>query len=388
MITSLEFEDVKTINVNGTDYEVYYMKKEDTTSAYGFNITQPSDVYYQKSDLGMVKMDQTTTFLGIDSSSVTTFAPPKKDCKFPLSVGQSWTETFTEISYSSMDDEILFYNEETKTNTYTVLLQEEVIVEAGTFDAYKIQCDDGSAGATYSWYVPEVKNFVKMSAGGNTYELTSYEVTAPKTSGDGDGTEIGEEGGFDLFTMPYLLFLILIPIIVVVLAVGLVARGRKKKRTQAQVASQPTVDFTVQSVYDTQPVGGYAMAQQPVQPQRTAPVKPVAQRAAPKQAAQRPAPQRTQAARPPPKAAPAKRPAPKQAQTQPTRPPAHPRPTPKTQPVAATPPRQAPPPKQQQPPPPPPPPPTPSYPCPTCMQPLDLIKQYNRWYCRNCKKYP
>ena len=261
LITTLEFEEVKTINVNGTDYEVYYMKKEDTTSAYGFNFTYLSDVYYQKSDLGMVKMDQTTSLFGISSSDVTTYAPPKKDYKFPLSVGQTWTETFNEISYSSMDDEFISYYEETNTNTYTVLLQEEITVEAGTFDTYKIQCDDGSAGATYSWYAPKVKNFVKMSAAGNTYELTSYDVTAPKTSGNGDAKEVGEEEGFDLFAMPYLLFLILIPVIVAVLAVGLVARGRKKKRTQAAVQSQPTVDFSVQSVPAAQPQYTQAQAQ-------------------------------------------------------------------------------------------------------------------------------
>ena len=25
--------------------------------------------------------------------------------------------------------------------------------------------------------------------------------------------------------------------------------------------------------------------------------------------------------------------------------------------------------------------------CPTCNQPLELIQQYNRWYCRTCQKY-
>jgi hypothetical protein len=25
--------------------------------------------------------------------------------------------------------------------------------------------------------------------------------------------------------------------------------------------------------------------------------------------------------------------------------------------------------------------------CPTCGQPLELIQQYNRWYCRTCQKY-
>lgn len=434
--TTLEFEAVKTINVNGTDYEVYSMKKEDKISMYGINLTYPGQVYYQRSDLGMVKMDQTMSILGFSTSDVTTYAPPKKDCKFPLSVGQTWTETYTEITYSTMDDEITSYYEETYTDIYTVLSQETVTVEAGTFETYKIQCVDEDGDSIYSWYSPDVKNFVKMSVGTSTSQLTSYEVTAPKTSGNGDPKEVGADGEFDLFAMPYLLFLILIPVIVVVLAAGLVARGRKKKKTQAQVASQPTAAYTVQGAPAAQPQYTQAQAQpryaqqpaqqtaqpryaqQPAQqtnqqwyaqqaaaqpgyaqaPQRTAPVS----RAAPKQAQAplRTAPARTQAARPPARAAPpraqpaqapqrtapAQRAAPKRAQTQPARPPAQPKPTPKTQPARAPPPRQAPPPKQQQPPPPPPP--NPVYPCPTCKQPLDLIKQYNRWYCRTCKKYP
>jgi len=41
-----------------------------------------------------------------------------------------------------------------------------------------------------------------------------------------------------------------------------------------------------------------------------------------------------------------------------------------------------------QPPPPPPPQPQVQVPrCPTCGQPLELIQQYNRWYCRTCQKY-
>jgi hypothetical protein len=36
----------------------------------------------------------------------------------------------------------------------------------------------------------------------------------------------------------------------------------------------------------------------------------------------------------------------------------------------------------------PPPQPQPQVPlCPTCGQPLELIQQYNRWYCRTCQKY-
>jgi len=36
----------------------------------------------------------------------------------------------------------------------------------------------------------------------------------------------------------------------------------------------------------------------------------------------------------------------------------------------------------------PPPQPQPQIPrCPTCGQPLELIQQYNRWYCRTCQKY-
>jgi heme/copper-type cytochrome/quinol oxidase subunit 2 len=308
--TTTEYDGVETITVNETSYDVYIIKKDETTSAYGFNLTYPGHAYYQRSDMGMVKMDQTMTLLGMTSSDVTTYAPPKKDCKFPLSVGQIWTETFTEITYSSMDDEIITYDEETYTNTYIVSLEEEITVTAGTFDTYKIECEDEDGYTIYSWYAPEVKNFVKMSSGGVTTQLSSYEVTPPKSSHSGDG----KEGGSDLFVILYFLVLILILIIVAVLAVSHEARKRKK-RAQAQVADQPTVDFSVQSAYVAQP-------------------------------------------------------------------PAHPRPMSKTKPVvpAAS--------KQTPPPPPAPPPVTPVYPCPTCSQPLELIKQYNRWYCRNCKKYP
>jgi hypothetical protein len=429
--TTLEYDGVETLTVNETSYDVYVIKKDETTSAYGLNLTYLGQVYYQRSDMGMVKTNQSWELLGMNSN-IATYAPPKKDSKFPLSVGQTWTETYTEISISTFNGEIFTYEEKPSTATYTVLLQEEITVAAGTFDTYKIECDGGGAGRTYSWYAPEVKNYVKMSGGGVTTQLSSYEVTAPQTSGNGDPQEIGEEGGgeFDLFAMPYLLFLILIPVIVAVLAVGLVAMKRKKKKTQAQVASQPTVDFSVQGAPAAQPQYTQATAQprytqQPVQqtaqprytqaPQRTAPARKAppkqtqatrasqrtapARKAPPKrsqtptaQAPQRTAPARKAPQRTAPARPPAKRATPKQTQTQPARPPSHPRPTPKTQPVRP-PPSQAPPkqvaPAQKQMPPPPPPPPAPVvHPCPTCKQPLDLIKQYNRWYCRNCKKYP
>jgi hypothetical protein len=317
LTTILEFDGIEILTVNGTSYDVYVIKKNETTSGFGINLTYLECVYYQRSDMGMVKKNQSWELLGM-YNNIITYAPPKKDFKFPLSVGQTWTETYTEISYTILNGEIITYEEKYNTITNTVLLQEEVMVAAGTFNAYKIECDGGGEGMTYSWYAPEVKNYVKMSGGGVTTQLSSYEVSDPQTSSNGDPDGIEDDDGFDLFAIPYLLFMILI--IVVVLAVGLVARGRKR-RTQAQVASQPNVDYAVQRAN--------AVQSHP-----------------------------------------------------------HSKPMPKTQPAAALA-RQALQPVQQEVPPPPPPPPvTPVYPCPSCKQPLELIKKYNRWYCRNCKKYP
>jgi hypothetical protein len=359
-----EVEELTTIEVNGTNYDVYRVSNVMDMSMYGMEFSYPGENYYRRSDLGMVKTEMSMEMFGFEQDTVAIYSPPKKECSFPMDVGKTWTETCNQIQITYSDGEMDSYDEYESTYEYSCSEMETITVPAGTFECYKIVCEDEWGDESYTWYSPKVKNFVKQSSGDSSdpteIELKSYEVTTPKGAG-------AEEGGFgmsSLFEMPYLLFLIIIPIIVVVLAVALVSRSKKKKRTEAEIKSKETLDFVI-------PTGPAVQTQAaPVRAtQRTTTTRP---------------PQRTATQQPPRQPRPA----------QPPRPPikAQPKPAPQAPPKPAAQPRpvqQKAPPVQQQAPPPPPPPPPPAVknPCPTCKQELSLIQQYNRWYCHTCGKY-
>jgi hypothetical protein len=371
MNMTLEVEEIKTITVNGTDYNVYSVTNEMVASLYGYEITSQGHNYHRTTDLAIVKNEMSTSFMGMSSGNGATYNPPKKECSFPVDVGKTWSQTITEAQISYTDGEMTDYYEYETTYECRVSEMETITVPAGTFETYKIVSEDEWGDESYSWYSPKVKYFVKMSSGDPSdptdIELKSYDVASSK---GGSTTESNEFGLSTLFEMPYLLFLIIIPVIVIVLAVALVARSKKKKRTQAQIQSKETVDFVVPSATAQQTQAARV-------PQRTAAPRPpvrTQQKAAPRQAAAPPRqPQRTAPPRPPVKA----QPKPVQQAPPAQKPVAQPRPVQ----------QQAPPVQQQPPPPPPPPPAVVKNPCPTCKQELSLIQQYNRWYCHTCGKY-
>ncbi len=361
---TFEFSEISTINLNGTEYEVCVLDTTSVISMYGIEITYTGHNYYLRSNLAVVKTEMTMSMMGMSSSTVTTYEPPKEDYDFPLSVGKSWTSTFTESSYTTFNGNFMGYNNDTKTVSYTVLEEGSTTVEAGEFECYLIEADDGEGTITSIYYSEEVKNAVKIrsESGGmmiEELELTYYEVTLPSgNGGDGDGGTGG--GGFDLFAMPWLLLLILIPIILVAFIVGLVA-ARKRKQAREAAAPSPTYG-TTPTIQQTYAAPGPTMPSRPLVQAPPARARPVA---GPPPTAKPPPPQARPTAAPPPTTRPA--------------------PPPQIRPAAAPPPTAKPaqPPAPQQP--------KSHFPprimCPTCGKPLSFIYQYKKHYCYNCKKY-
>ncbi len=215
-----EVIEMSTINVNGTNYEVYIVETILELTIEEMIITHTINNYILRSDLSTVKTELTETFEdGSSLTAVTTYTPPRKDYDFPLAVGKEWTSNFAESTYV---EDTGYYNF-TKLINYTVVGQESVTVGAGTFDSYKIEIDDGLGNVIYSWYSPEVNNVVNTTGRpeemGLPMKLTRYQYNDE------------DDGETNPSLVPYLLLLLLIPIIVI-LFVGLfiLRKGRKKKK--------------------------------------------------------------------------------------------------------------------------------------------------------------
>ncbi len=236
-----EVTDLTTVNVNGTNYEVYVtdtvMKMTMTIpGSDDITVTSTGNVYYLSGNLAIVRTELSLYTEGHVSTMITTYDPPFVQLDFPLEVGKSWTTTYKISIYRKYDGVITSYNNETINVTSTVEGIENKEVEAGTFECYKIKLDDGSGTVSYSWYSPNVKNMVATSAKGTGIEtelkLASYNEASL--------TE------FDLFAMPYILLLIIIPVIIVILII-VVALSRKRKKAAEAAAAGPAAKDTTSS---------------------------------------------------------------------------------------------------------------------------------------------
>lgn len=219
---TMEVKDITTVNVNGTDYEVYVVENIIEFPIEDIIITNTINNYILRDELSTVKTELIQP--GPNNSiriTVTIFDPPKKDYNYPLTVGKEWNSKF----FESVHEEELGYFNTTRDFKYKVVGEEPVTVEAGTFDCYKIEIDIGFVNPTIAWYSPEVENVVKTTGRqaemGIPMELTHY-------THDDNGDDGGETSPSKT---PYLLLLFLIPIIVI-LFVGLLVmrKGRKKKK--------------------------------------------------------------------------------------------------------------------------------------------------------------
>lgn len=215
---TIEVSELTTVNVNGTNYEVYIVKTRSDLIVPDANLTELIDHYILRGNLGIVKRN--TTHIAPEEeiqTAVTTYNPPRMDYHFPLVIGKSWFSNFTESMYNK---DWGYYNT-TKSVRYTVVGIESVTVKAGTFECYKIEINEGGGGFVYTWYSPEVNNMVKTT-GGTEGLIFPMELTY--------STYLEKENeGFNLFAMPWVLLLIIIPIIIVILVVWLVVKRKGKK---------------------------------------------------------------------------------------------------------------------------------------------------------------
>ncbi len=209
-----EVSDITSINVKGTDYDVYDMEVKGSGGV--------QHMYYLISDLAIVKTETPT--MGTDPPLVNSYDPPKEDFNFPLTVEKTWNSSYTQfISGGGLEPVNITFVE-----TYTAVTIESITVKAGTFECYRIESyDDREYANTTRWYSEEVRNVVKsevnMSGIATEMELKSFSF-----KGEGDGSE--EDPIFESF------ILIIIILIVVVLIVILLIIGKRKK---AQKASAP-----------------------------------------------------------------------------------------------------------------------------------------------------
>lgn len=220
---TMEVKQLTTINVNGTNYDVYDMEIKVKRSMGGVTSTSISHEYLRRSDQAVVKSVD-------DSGSESFYDPPKKDLDFPLSIEKTWTCTYTNCEY---DEDVDMWFNYTTTATHTIEKKESVSVRAGKYECYKIRSQyEGESDASYAWYSPEAKNVVKFTSSDVTGvgELTSSTYEAK------------EEAFFlfsSLFGIPIFLILILV-IIVVILVVALAARKRRSESRQAATMSWQT----------------------------------------------------------------------------------------------------------------------------------------------------
>jgi hypothetical protein len=108
---------------------------------------------------------------------VTQYEPPCVELRWPLKVGAHWTSTCT-----SQESGIIvgYPHNQTTRLEYTVEAYEEVVVPAGTLEAYRILVQTpGRPATTYRWWAPEACAWARESRGPDpsenvTLELTSY----------------------------------------------------------------------------------------------------------------------------------------------------------------------------------------------------------------------
>jgi hypothetical protein len=204
--------EIKNINVNGTNYDVYHVK------VIGSGGTE--DLYYTISDLALVKMEVPST--AVSSSLTFTYYPPKKEFDFPLAIEKTWNSTYNMTIYSGESDP----TDVTMKEDYFITKIENLTIKAGTFECYKIESVDRYESVhTTRWYSKEVKNIVKssvnMSGMITEMELVSF------SHGD-------KEDGSDSQDLPQLILFIIIPIIIMILIAILVLTIKKRKAKEQQ----------------------------------------------------------------------------------------------------------------------------------------------------------
>lgn len=141
----------------------------------GFIVCKCDDnlMYRNKDTLNVVKI---TTEKGKD---LVTYSPELSGLSFPLEVGKNWASNYSGFTA----DNGISWKSKLKCEVKTF---EKVNVAAGSFDAFRVDCEDAWQAGSYSgvahlstWYAPQIKEIVKVSHKEDSrfnQELKSYQL--------------------------------------------------------------------------------------------------------------------------------------------------------------------------------------------------------------------
>ena len=144
-------------------------------------IQNPNDKYaygYDKNSLNL------KVYIDSEGNKVIPKSESGLSYDFPLYVGKKWSKIL-QVALTDTKQEGYLY-------TFQVMSFEKIIVRAGAFKAFKIECErnmisSGNTAISHVWYSPEVKNIVKFkfaTSSGNRrirardYELATYKLVS------------------------------------------------------------------------------------------------------------------------------------------------------------------------------------------------------------------
>lgn len=225
-----EVTNITTINVNGTNYDVYVLQTTSSSLPWGDFTTYN---FISIDNMAIIKTRAIQSYGTNETEIVTTYQPPKRNFDFPLSVGKTWTSTYTSSQYN----ETTGYINWTETQYYQVIATEKIKVKAGTFNCFVIEESNewGDIGQRL-WYSSEVKNLVKLE---DIYRITiESELTSYSVKG------MDDEEGFGIPTLFYILLIIFIPIILILL-ININIVKKKRKKSGPDMASPPVSEIAI-----------------------------------------------------------------------------------------------------------------------------------------------
>jgi hypothetical protein len=210
-----EVTNITTINVNGTNYDVYVLQTTASSLPWG-DFTSYN--YISISNMALVRTMVIWSYGTNGTETITIYQPPLENFDFPLSVGKTWTSTYTSSQY----DETTGYINWTETLYYQVTGTEKIKVKAGTFKCYVIEeSNEWGDISQRTWYSSEVKNSVKKEDIGRITiekQLTSYSIKG-----------MGDEEKFGIPTRFIIILIISIPIILILLINNVIVRKKRKE---------------------------------------------------------------------------------------------------------------------------------------------------------------
>ena len=132
---------------------------------------------------GFIKLPLVPVLIPLTVEIAVTFDPAYAHLNFPISVGKQWTVMFSDvliqgnISIAGIIERSLEFDTSVGGDTAQCISKENLTVEAGTYDTFKILSCNGS---TEIYYAPMVANVVKLI--GSTSNFDSIELELKSTT--------------------------------------------------------------------------------------------------------------------------------------------------------------------------------------------------------------